>query len=95
MKVTTSSAAKRDIAENIKYISDKGYPHNAEKLYDRMLAFIPTLGEMPEKYAICRNKRFGEKQYRCAVFEQSYLFVYAINKNSVLLLRVIHGLRLS
>ncbi len=95
MKVTTSARAKKDIAENIKYISDKGSPHNAEKLYDRMLAFIPTLGEMPEKYALCRHKRFGKKQYRCAIFEQSYVFVFAIHKNSVLLLRVIHGLRLS
>jgi plasmid stabilization system protein ParE len=95
MKVTISAGAKRDIAENIKYIFVKGNPHNAKKLYDRMLAFIPTLGELPEKYPLCRNKRFSMKQYRCAVFEQSYVFVYAIHENDVLLLRVIHGLRLS
>lgn len=95
MIVLTSALAQQDIAENIKYISDKGSPHNAEKLYDRMLAFIPTLGEMPEKYALCRHKRFNIKQYRCAVFEQSYVFVYVIHKNNILLLRVIHGLRLS
>lgn len=95
MKVTISAGAKRDIAANIKYIFDKGNPHNAKKLYDRMFAFITTLGELPEKYPLCRHKRFSIKQYRCAVFEQSYVFVYVILKNDILLLRVIHGLRLN
>jgi plasmid stabilization system protein ParE len=95
MMVIVSDAAEEDIAENIDYIAERGSPGNAGKLHKRMLAFIPTLGEMPEKYPVCRHKRFGKKQYRCAVFEKSYVFVYAINKNNVLLLRVIHGLRFS
>jgi plasmid stabilization system protein ParE len=93
MKITKK--AKQEIAKNIRYIAQKGNPYNAEKLYDRMLAFIPSLRIMPEKYAFCRHSKFANKKYRCATFEQTYIFVYAIHIDKVLLLRVMHGLKLS
>jgi plasmid stabilization system protein ParE len=95
MKVIVSPRAEKDIIINVDYIAKKSNPHNAYKLNIRFWAFIPSLGIMPEKYGFCRYSRFAKKQYRCATFEQSYIFVYAIHTDKVLLLRVIHGLKLN
>jgi plasmid stabilization system protein ParE len=52
MIVVVANTAEEDIAQNIDYIAERGSPINAGNLHKRMLDFIPTLGEMPEKYAI-------------------------------------------
>ncbi len=77
MIVIISERADEDIAENIDYIAEKGYPHNAGKLHKRMLNFIPSLGEMPEKYGVWRHKIFGKSNINVQ-FSSKLIFSYLL-----------------
>jgi hypothetical protein len=46
---------------------------------------------MPNKYAICRKRAFKRLNYRCGVFERTYIFIYKVQDENVFLLRVVHG----
>lgn len=73
------------------YISKQGFPYTASKFILRMEAFVNSFGTNPEKYKKCQNIKFNNAGFRCAVFENTYVFVYKIEKNIVKLIRVIHG----
>jgi plasmid stabilization system protein ParE len=73
------------------YISEQGFPYTASKIILRMEAFVNSLGTNPEKYEMCENEKFNNAGFRCAIFENTYVFVYKIESNIVKLIRVIHG----
>jgi plasmid stabilization system protein ParE len=92
--VVVAQRAIEEMASIAYYIADRGLPETAKRNYDRMLAFAETLGHMPNKYAICRKRAFKRWNYRCAVFENSHVFIYKIHNDTVRLLSVLHGRQL-
>lgn len=89
MKVHISDKAYIEMAKVSLYIKNKGYPETAHRFYDRMIDFALSLGDFPEKYAVCRFLQFARRGYHCAVFEENYIFVYKINDNQLNVLRVV------
>lgn len=91
MRVLISRKANNDMLQVLDYISKQGFPYTASKFILRMEAFVNSFGINPEKYKKCQNIKFNNAGFRCAVFENTYVFVYKIEKNIVKLIRVIHG----
>jgi addiction module RelE/StbE family toxin len=91
MKVDFSETARKELENAFHYIADQGYPERALKYTERIEQFCHSLSIMPDKYSICRHKRFARWQYRCAVFESSYVIVYKVHSETVFILRVLHG----
>jgi hypothetical protein len=89
MKVHIAGKAYFEMAKISLYIKNKGYPETAHRLYDRMIDFAFSLGDFPEKYAVCRFPQFAKRGYHCAVFEGNYIFVYTINDNQLNVLHVV------
>lgn len=50
MRIIIKPNAEKSIASIGKYISQKGYPHNAEKYIDRMNHFALSLAVFPNKF---------------------------------------------
>lgn len=94
MKVIINPKAEKSIAAIAEYIREKGYPETAESYLDRMKEFAHSLTVFPEKYALCRQKRFSFRSFRCAVFESNYIFVYKAVREKLIIYNVIHCKRL-
>ena len=81
--------------ENIgTHIAENGYPDTAEMYVNRLIRFANSLSSLSERYPICRHKYFAINNLRCAVFEKTYIFVYKILGNNLIIYNVIHGNRL-
>ena len=66
----------------------------AEARIKRMEEFVASLSN-PVDYALCRFKRWREKGYRCAVFENSWIFAYEVFDGGVIVQDMAHGASLS
>lgn len=93
--VVLTERAIQNMASAAYYISEKAYPESAARYYERMLNFAESLGLMPSKYALCKKRAFKRSKYRCANFENTYVFIYKVQHESVFLLRVLHGKQMS
>ena len=93
--VVVTQRAIEEMASVAQYISGQGFPENAKRYYDRMLAFTETLGHMSLKFPICRKPAFNRWNYRCGVFESTYVFVCKIHDGVVLLLSILHTKQMS
>ena len=62
----------------------------AELRIERMENFINSLSN-PVDYALCRFRRWRAKGYRCAVFENSWIFAYEIFDDGVIVQDMAHG----
>ena len=91
MKLFISKKAENDLDDILNYIVDKGYLYTAEKYLDRLISFANSLALYPLKHPVCRNKVFKEADFRCAIFENTYVLVYTVKKERVNLIRIIHG----
>jgi len=76
------------------YIIQKGYPETAIRFLGRMRIFANSLGDFPEKYPICRQKSYQKQKYRCAVFEDGYIFIHKLIGNEMILLNIVHSVRI-
>jgi len=76
------------------YIEEKGYPEIAVSFAARMIEFGFTLASFPEKYPLCRFQRFSKRNYRCAVFQSNYVFVYKQVKNQLRIYNIVQTKRL-
>ena len=56
-----------------------------------MLEFGDSLSFFPDKYPLCRFAKLAKRHLRCAVFENTYLFVYKVEKSRLVIYNVIHG----
>jgi plasmid stabilization system protein ParE len=72
------------------YISEHGYPETAKKYFSRMIDFANSLGDLPYKYPICKRDPYAKRGIHCAVFENTYVFVYLFNDNRIVIIDVIH-----
>lgn len=93
-KTIITTKARKDILSIGKYIFLEGNSANSVKYMIKLFEFAYSLNIFPEKYQPCKYKRFINKGYRCAPFE-NYIFVYKIHKNDIIVINVIHSKRLN
>ncbi len=94
--VLFSERAIQDLEEINDYIAERGYPETALTYTNRIFDFCQTLSDFPLKHKICQRKGYKRFNYRCAVFEKTYIVAYRVEKNQTLMIkRVIYGRRLA
>ncbi len=86
--------AANSIAKLAFYITEKGYPETSQKYRKRLYQFGHSLALFPDKYPVCKHKVYAKRKYRCVAFEKTYVFVYKLVKNKLIIYNVIHGKRL-
>lgn len=91
MKIEISRKAENDLIDILNYISEKGYPETALNYVSRMEEFTFSLAFYHNKYPLCRYTEFLKANFRCAVFENSYVFIYKVENNKLKVIRIIHG----
>ncbi|MBW6481697.1 MAG: type II toxin-antitoxin system RelE/ParE family toxin [Vicingaceae bacterium] len=95
MKVIFREAAKCSVRNIVFYIEEQGYPNRAEKYSRKLVDFGYSLVDFPDKYPICRFDQFAKKDFRCATFDRTYIFIYKIVKNHLIIYHIIHTKRLN
>ncbi|MBI4645384.1 MAG: type II toxin-antitoxin system RelE/ParE family toxin [Bacteroidia bacterium] len=75
------------------YINNES-PDNALKFLEKLYEFGETLGFMPDKYPVCRQKSYRKRNFRCAVFHKNYIFIYQKLTDSVLIRNIVHCKRI-
>ncbi len=91
MKIEISRKAENDLIDILNYISEKGYPETALNYVSRMEEFTLSLALYHNKYPLCRYSAFLKANFRCAVFENSYVFIYKVEGTKLRVVRIIHG----
>lgn len=91
MKIEISRKAEKDLIDILNYISEKGYPETALNYVSRMEEFTLSLALYHNKYPLCRYSAFLKANFRCAVFENSYVFIYKVESAKIRVIRIIHG----
>ena len=89
-QVVWSGAAKNSILEIVKYIEVRGYPGNAKKFYFEIEKFGESLGNFPNKYAICRQIHLAKRKMRCVPFKRNYMFIYKKVDSQLKIYNVVH-----
>jgi len=90
LKVVFKPKADRQILNIMIYIATKGYPERSVKFSDKLYEFGYSLGILPEKYPVCRQKQLAKRKMRCAVFKKNYIFVYKPVKHQLIIYNIIH-----
>jgi plasmid stabilization system protein ParE len=81
--------------ENIgTYIAEKGYPDTAEKYVEQMIDFANSLSILSQRYPVCRHEYLALHNFRCAVFDKKYIFIYKVSYTRLIIHTIIHGSRL-
>jgi hypothetical protein len=90
-KVIISDEVRQKIKELEYFLIDglKLSEAAAYKRSDRMRTFVASLS-MPVDYALCRFKKWREMGYRCAVFEQDWVFAYEIFDDGIIVRDMSH-----
>ena len=91
-KVKISDNVLMKLDELTEYLIDEfKLPEDAAmRRIDRLLDFVYSLSN-PADYALCRFKRWRVFGYRCAVFENSWVFAYEIFDDGVIVQDMAHG----
>ncbi|MFH1322117.1 MAG: type II toxin-antitoxin system RelE/ParE family toxin [Bacteroidota bacterium] len=66
-------------------------PVNAMKYFKKLIDFGNSLIILPDKYPICKQKSLARRKMRCAVFDKTYIFVYKVVRNILIIYNIIHG----
>lgn len=75
------------------YIASEN-PENAFVFTERLIDFWESLAIFPNKYRICRFKKYALRGYHCAVFEKNYMFVYSTIGSKLYIYKIHHVSRL-
>ena len=94
LEVFYKPVAERQITAIAIYIEQKGFPDTAEKFACKLYDFGDGIGIIPEGFPTCRNKIFAKRNFRCAVFQKDYIFVYKVFKSKITIYLVIHASRI-
>ena len=95
MKVILRKNAQNSLSAIIEYIENQGSPETAYKFALKMEKFSKTLAFFPDKYVVCRFPQFAKRNFRCAIFDNTYVFIYKAVKNQLHVYNIIHSKRLS
>lgn len=93
-KIIFREKAKQSIRSIVYYIVISGYPETAKKFNKKLVDFANSLAMFPNKYPVCRHKRFAKHNYRCAVFEHDYIFIYKTFRSRLVIYNVVHCSRI-
>lgn len=91
VEVVYTKRAAYTIAQAAWYIAGKGYPETAQKYRRKLYEFGNSLANFIDKYQVCRHKVYNIRNYRCAVFNSTWIFVYKVIKNKLVVVYVIHS----
>jgi plasmid stabilization system protein ParE len=91
IEVVYTERAAISIAEVAWYITGKGYPETAQKYRRKLYEFGNSLVNFTNKYPLCRHTVYKSRNYRCAVFDKSWVFVYKLVKKRLIIYYVIHS----
>ncbi len=94
IEVFLKPSAERQITAIAIYISEKGYPQTAEKFANKLYLFAESLAILPLKYPVCRHPALAARNYRCALFNKTYVFIYKLLKDKLVIYQVVHASRL-
>jgi hypothetical protein len=91
-KVVVANIVREKIAELKVYLTQELQlsKEAAAKRVDRMEDFVECLTN-PADYALCRFKRWRALGYRCAIFENSWIFAYEVFDNGVIVRDMAHA----
>ena len=92
--VVFTKRAATNIAYTAWYIVEKGYPDTAQNYLERLYAFGRSLANFPDKYPLSNNPVYRKHSMHCAVFEHTYVFIYKLVENRLIIYSVIHCKRL-
>lgn len=91
IKVVFRAKAESTIYEVSKFIAEKGYPETSKKFAEKFYQFGNYLANFPNKYRLCRFPKFSKRNLHCAVFDRTYIFIYKVGKNKLIIYNVIHS----
>lgn len=94
MQLVIKKRADLNIKKLALYIAERGYPDTAENYVSRLYDFLFALANHPNAYALCKSKKWASRNFRCAVFEGTYVVPFKIDSNTVFIMNIIHGARL-
>lgn len=86
MKVVFSKKAQNTLNSLFVYITEEiKMPITAFRYSKKMENFASSLGNHPFAYKICTPQKWAVKQYRCAIFNKTWTFVYEVKTNQVII----------
>jgi len=92
MEVYLSERARQSLLNLVDYLSNYlKMPLTAERYADKMWNFGISIGNSPLAWPKCKGKEYSGKNYRCAVFDDKWIFAYAINGQKVIIREIING----
>ena len=94
MKVIFTPKAANGLAFITEFIALNSSFDTAWKYYQRLKQFGSSLNMFPEKYSICRYKIYAKKNMHCATFDNTYIFVYKVVVDELVIFDIIHCKRL-
>lgn len=83
--------ALKSVAAIAGFIEEKGSAYNSKQYAKRLHAFGVSLGNFPLKYATCRNHILARLEFRCAVFDGHYIFIYGVSDTGVEIFDIVNG----
>lgn len=89
-KVDWTANALAMVFDIFEYLEMKQGDSFASDYIDSLLEFGNSLDKKSEHHAYCRHQILQKKEYRCAQFRKTYLIIYKIINEAVVILGVIH-----
>ena len=94
MEVILKERAQASIRRIALYIFKKGYPDTAIKFAKQLEEFALTLANFPDKHPLCRQKSYAKRKFHCVPFESSYIFIYKVISNRLIVLNIVQAARI-
>ncbi len=92
-KVNISRTAQNDLEQIFFYIAEDSINNNAKKFILELEKKIYSLDTFPERFALIPENIFFGTNYM-HITHKKYRTIYRIDKDSIYILRVIHGAKL-
>ncbi len=93
LQVVWKSRAEMSLQKIFRYIAEDSVS-NAEKFIDQLIEFGDSLGFLPLKFPICKNKAFALRKMHCAVFHRNYIVIHRIERNQLIIFNIVHASRI-
>lgn len=92
MNVIITRKAYNQISSIQKFILE-GYkmPITANRFTERLIDFGFSLANVPLGYKKCTQKKWSVKNYRCATFNKTWIFVYEIKNEKIIIRDLVLG----
>lgn len=85
MKVFFTRQAKQTVIGLASFIAAEiKMPLTGIRYTARMIDFGLNLGKLPLIHPVCRFGKYAKHNYRCAVFDSKWIFVYSITDKVVI-----------